>query len=73
MNILTARNLKKHFGGVKAVDGCSIDIESGTVVGLIGPNGAGKTAMFDLISGFDRGSGEITFKGQRTENLDERP
>ncbi len=69
MNILTARNLKKHFGGVKAVDGCSIDIESGTIVGLIGPNGAGKTTMFNLISGFERGSGEITFKGQRTDNL----
>ncbi|MCD6207259.1 MAG: ABC transporter ATP-binding protein [Methanosarcinales archaeon] len=69
MEILSVKNVKKHFGGVKAVDGCSIRIETGTVMGLIGPNGAGKTTLFNLISGFEKGSGEITFKGMRTDKL----
>ena len=69
MDILSVRNLRKHFGGVKAVDGCSLTIRAGTVVGLIGPNGAGKTTIFNLISGFEKGSGEIVFKGRRTDNL----
>lgn len=69
LDILSVRNLKKHFGGVKAVDGCSLKIDAGTVVGLIGPNGAGKTTMFKLISGFEGGSGEIMFKGRRIDKL----
>ncbi len=39
------------FGGVKAVDGASLEAEPGTIVGLIGPNGSGKTTMLDVISG----------------------
>ncbi|HIE31021.1 MAG TPA: ABC transporter ATP-binding protein [Methanosarcinales archaeon] len=69
MDLLSVRNLRKHFGGVKAVDGCSLTIEAGTIMGLIGPNGAGKTTMFNLISGFERGSGEIVFKGIRINKL----
>ncbi len=69
MDILSVRNLRKHFGGVRAVDGCSLTIKAGTVMGLIGPNGAGKTTMFNLISGFEKGSGEIIFKGRQTNNL----
>ena len=69
MNILSVQNLKKHFGGVRAVDGCSLTIKTGTVMGLIGPNGAGKTTMFNLISGFAKGSGKIIFKGRQTDNL----
>ena len=69
MDILSVQNLRKHFGGVRAVDGCSLTIKAGTVMGLIGPNGAGKTTMFNLISGFAKGSGEIVFKGRQTNNL----
>ena len=69
MDILSVQNLRKHFGGVRAVDGCSLTIKAGTVMGLIGPNGAGKTTMFNLISGFEKGSGEIIFKGRQTDNL----
>ena len=49
MDILSVKNLKKHFGGVKAVDGCSIAIEAGTVMGLIGPNGAGKSDRKNVV------------------------
>lgn len=44
-------NLKKFFGGVRAVDGCSFEIEKGKITALIGPNGSGKTTIFNLISG----------------------
>ncbi|MGO4103332.1 ABC transporter ATP-binding protein [Leifsonia sp. YAF41] len=54
-----------HFAGVKAVDGVSLSIASGEVVGLIGPNGSGKTTTLNLISGMLKPtSGTITLNGK---------
>lgn len=56
--------ITKSFGGVVAVNECSMTIKEGTVVGLIGPNGAGKSSVIDLISGFERpDSGAVRFGG----------
>jgi ABC-type branched-subunit amino acid transport system ATPase component/predicted MFS family arabinose efflux permease len=52
--VLEASGLAVRFGGIAAVDGVSITVAPGEVVGVIGPNGAGKTTLFDLISGFTR-------------------
>ena len=69
--ILEVRELVKDFGGVRAVDHCSLDVRRGTITGLIGPNGAGKTTLFNLISGFHKPtSGTITFMGSRIEGME---
>jgi len=60
--ILQIRELKKYFGGTKAVDDFSADIQAGSITGLIGPNGSGKTTVFNLITGFLKpDSGSVYF------------
>ena len=51
---MEAVGLCRHFGGLKAVDGVSLTLEPGTVLGLIGPNGAGKSTLLNLMSGGER-------------------
>ena len=48
---LSVQDLTKTFGGVRAVDKCSLDLKEGLIAGLIGPNGAGKTTLFEVLSG----------------------
>ena len=62
-NLIRVANLKKSFGGVKAVDIDDLSFESKELTSIIGPNGAGKTTLFDLISGFqEEDNGEIFYK-----------
>lgn len=49
--MLEISNLKKNFGGIKAVDNCSFKIKENSITALIGPNGSGKTTIFNIISG----------------------
>ncbi|MDJ1158065.1 ABC transporter ATP-binding protein [Chelatococcus sp. SYSU_G07232] len=49
--VLEVSGLRKHFGGIKAVDGVSFHVEEGEILGLIGPNGCGKSTTFNCILG----------------------
>ena len=68
--ILEVRGVSKRFGGVTAVQNCSLAVEPGKIVALVGPNGSGKTTLFNLITGVERlDEGEIYFKGDRINHL----
>jgi len=64
--MLKIKNLKKYFGGVKAIDGCSFEVQPEKITALIGPNGSGKTTVFNLISGILKtDTGKIFFKPEK--------
>ena len=68
--MLEIQKLEKSFGGLTAVDGCSLNVEQGSITGLIGPNGAGKTTLFNLITGhYKPDRGKIIFQGEAIEKL----
>lgn len=70
MSLLEVRDLAVSFGGVRAVDGVSFDVEAGEVFAIIGPNGAGKSTIFNLISRFYQPtSGTIRFDGREITGL----
>ena len=68
--MLKLENLTKSFGGLLAVNNCSLEIEQGKITGLIGPNGAGKTTIFNMIAGaLKPTSGRIVFQGDDIAGL----
>lgn len=70
MALLEIKNLVKTFGGLKAVNNVSFNVEKGEIFGLIGPNGSGKTTTFNCINQyFPITSGDIVFKGKSLKGL----
>lgn len=68
--MITVENLHRHFGGIRAVDGASLTIETGSITGLIGPNGAGKTTLFNVIAGlYPPTSGRVLLDGEDISGL----
>lgn len=62
--VLSCNDIVKRFGGIRAVDGPTIELRAGEILGLIGQNGAGKTTLFDCISGYHQiDSGRIVLEG----------
>jgi ABC-type branched-subunit amino acid transport system ATPase component len=63
--LLRVDQVSQHFGGLRAVDSASFDVEAQSITALIGPNGAGKTTLFSIISGFQTPTrGHVYFAGQ---------
>ncbi len=70
MALLEAREIVKQYRNRKVVDGVSLQVHNGSVVGLLGPNGAGKTTSFYMIAGFVRPqSGRVLLDGDDITGL----
>lgn len=68
--ILAVHHLKKHFGGLKAVDDVSFELTRGQTLGIIGPNGAGKTTLFNMLGGaLVPTDGQIVLNGREIQGL----
>lgn len=68
--MIRVEGLHKHFGGFHAVDGATLEIETGSITGLIGPNGAGKTTLFNVIAGrLPPTSGRVIMDGEDITGL----
>lgn len=66
--LVEMRDVSIAFGGIKAVDGVSVDLDAGEVVALLGHNGAGKSTLIKILSGAYRAdSGEIRVRGERAD------
>jgi ABC-type branched-subunit amino acid transport system ATPase component len=63
--VISIRNLRKSYGGVRALAGCDLEIARPGIYGLIGPNGAGKTTLFDVMTGVtEPDGGEVFIDGR---------
>ncbi len=69
MSLLEVQNVSKAFGGIQALNTCSLGVEQGSISGLIGPNGSGKTTLFNVITGYEKvDTGTIRFSTQTITN-----
>jgi ABC-type branched-subunit amino acid transport system ATPase component len=67
--LLRTEGVHKSYGGVQALDECTVQIDEGTVAGLIGPNGSGKTTLFNVITGYAKAdAGEVYLADRKITN-----
>ncbi len=70
MSLLEVQNVSKAFGGIQALNSCSLKVEEGSISGLIGPNGSGKTTLFNVITGYEKvDTGAIQYSSHRITNV----
>jgi ABC-type branched-subunit amino acid transport system ATPase component len=66
---LQVTDIKKSYGGIRALTGCTMTFEEGAINGLIGPNGSGKTTLFNVISGYETpDAGRVSLRGEDITN-----
>jgi branched-chain amino acid transport system ATP-binding protein len=65
-SLLQVEDVVKRFGGIRAVNGATLNVREGQITALIGPNGAGKTTLFNVLTGFYKGDqGSVRFRGKQ--------
>jgi branched-chain amino acid transport system permease protein len=70
MSLLTCRDVHKRFGGVHALNGISLDITEGEILGLVGPNGSGKSTLINVLSGhFPADQGRAFLQGEEYTSM----
>jgi branched-chain amino acid transport system ATP-binding protein len=62
--MLELRGVSRNFGGVRALRDVDLDVGEGELIGLIGPNGAGKTTLVNILTGVEKGEGQVRFRGR---------
>jgi ABC-type branched-subunit amino acid transport system ATPase component len=68
--LLRTDGIAKAYGGVHALDACTLEVEEGAITGLIGPNGSGKTTLFNVITGYAKAdAGEVYLNDARITNV----
>lgn len=68
--LLKLKEIRKNFGGLRAVDGVSLEVPTGSIIGLVGPNGSGKTTLFNIILGlYKPDKGYVYLNGENITNL----
>ena len=68
--LLRTEDVRKAYGGVHALDSCTVEIEEGSVAGLIGPNGSGKTTLFNVITGYAKADeGQVYLADKKITNV----
>src|SRR5260370_24019545 len=68
--LLRTEGVHKSYGGVRALDSCTVEIDEGTVAGLIGPNGSGKTTLFNVITGYAKAdAGQVYLADRKITNV----
>lgn len=69
-SLLSVRDLAMHFGGVRALDGVSLEVHAGELVGIMGPNGSGKTTLINCVAGFLTPTrGDVLIRGRSVRRL----
>jgi ABC-type branched-subunit amino acid transport system ATPase component len=69
MNVLEVTDVSKSYGGISALNACSLSVVQGQIAGLIGPNGSGKTTLFNVVTGYEKvDAGTVTFAGRSITN-----
>jgi branched-chain amino acid transport system ATP-binding protein len=63
--MVVVEDVVKRFGGLTAVDHCSLRVQEGSITGLIGPNGAGKSTLFNIVSGFEKADAGHVYHGDQ--------